>query len=93
MKTERHPHLRSFRRLLGLLAWVGLGASIGMFGGCEVGRWSLSGLSKLPPPRDATAPMELMYLLIGSAFGAVAAFISVPLLLAKLFPFSREEES
>jgi hypothetical protein len=63
-----------------LIAWSGVGLCAGGLVGGVVASWELSDATKhLPPPRDATWPMVIAFVLVGSAVGGILAQIGVAL--------------
>ena len=73
-------------KLLGLVAWTFFGFCAGGVTGAEYGNWQLADVTRrLPPPQDATWPMELIIAITGAAIGAILAWVSGYFFLAKRF--------
>jgi hypothetical protein len=79
-------------KLFGLWVWTLIGFCAGALAGFEIAVWSLSDVTKrLPPPRDATFPMELIIVLVGAVLGAIVAHVSGYLFLVKSYPASEAD--
>jgi hypothetical protein len=80
-------------RFLGIILWTVAGfCAGGVAGGTICERLVIADVTKrLPPPRDATGPMVLIFALAGAILGAICAQVFVRFLLARFFPFSAED--
>jgi NhaP-type Na+/H+ or K+/H+ antiporter len=75
-----------------LWVWTVLGFCAGGFASGEIYAWSVSDVTKrMPPPRDATFPIILIFTLVGAVLGAIAAHVSGYLFLVKFYPASEAD--
>jgi hypothetical protein len=79
-------------RFFGFIVWTGVGICAGgLAGGAICARWVVADVTRrLPPPRDATWPMVLIFAFAGAILGVILAQVSVHLLFVKFRPVSKD---
>jgi hypothetical protein len=83
----------SILRFLGFVVWTAIGALVGGLAGAMIcANWVIADVTRrLPPPRDATFPMVVIWGLGGAVLGAALAQVLAVRVPAKYFPVSGED--